>query len=180
MSEIFNQTQFIFNTTGQISSTTKPFQLFSDQNGTILNKNNIEYGVYNKILDFEFKKVLMIKKHSIGLGDIVDWLTKITKIKDLIIYLTKGNCGCEQRRILFNKWVRFNWFSVKFREIYAADSYIIKYQKHLLKEIIPIEMSENQKMNNIKNKILTHNPSYNLPDSSDPPIKRSCGCGAKS
>lgn len=180
MGEIFKQTQFIFNSTGQITSSAKPFQLFSDSNGTILNKHNIEYGIYNKIINLEFKKVLMIQKHAIGLGDIIEWITKITKIKNLIIYITKGNCGCEKRRTILNKWIKFYWFSVKFREIYASDSYVIKNQKNLLKEIIPIGISEKENINFIKNQMNKKQLNYGLPETSHPPIKRSCGCGVKS
>lgn len=180
MGELFKQTQFIFNSTGQMESTSKPFQLFSDENGTILNKNHIEYGMYNKIINFEFKKVLMLKKHSIGLGDIVDWITKVTKIKNVIMYITKGNCGCEKRRLLFNKWIKFYWFSIKFREIYASDFNFVKNQKIFLKDIIPIKAGESSFVNNIPNRPIPRLVNYQLTQPPEPPIKKSCGCGAKS
>lgn len=176
MGSIFKQTQFIFNSTGEMTSSSKPFQLFSDENGTILNKNYVEYGVYNKIINLEFKKVFILKKHIIGFGDIVDWITTITKIKDLIIFITKGNCGCEKRRLLFNKWLKFYWFSFKFRTIYADDKNIIPQQKILLKDLMPISILESkQKLPNKKSEIkpITISPTQ-------PPLKKSCGCRSKS
>lgn len=175
MATLYNHTHFTFNTTGEMGSHMKPFQLFLDENGNIINRNSVEYGIYNKIIIIDFKKVLMLKKHFIGLGDIIDWITTITKIKNLIIYLTKGNCGCEQRRIKFNKLFKFYWFSIKFREIYSDDLYVIPRQKTFLKNLA------------IKEKIIVPNNSQqqlpiqpiNINQTNKKPIKRSCGCASK-
>lgn len=177
MGEMFKQTQFVFNSTGEMVSNYKPFQLFSDSKGTILNKNHIEYGVYNKIIDIEFKKLLMIKKHIIGFGDVIDWITKKTKIKNLIMFVTNGNCGCEERKIFFNKWIKFYWFSIHFRKIYSEDKYVVKDQKILLKNLLPIQIGEPIKKKPHKT-IKIQSPKI------EPIItkteKKSCGCNAKS
>lgn len=179
MGNLFNYTNFIFNSTGQMENFAgKPFQLFLEENGTIVNKSNIEYGIYNKIINFQFKKVLMIQKHFLGLGDIIDWITKITKLKDLIIYLTKGNCGCEERRIKFNKWFKFYWFSLKFREIYADDLRIIPMQKELLKQI-KSKPKENKSLPASIRSNQTNNITPNQKPIKEIKPHRSCGCGAK-
>jgi hypothetical protein len=171
MGSLYNNTHFTFNTTGMIGSVGKPLQLFIDDEGKIINRNKIEYGVYNKIFNFEFKKVLIIKKHSIGFGDIIDKITTITKIKDLIIYLTKGNCGCEARRIKFNKWFKIYWFTIKFRQIYSDDYNIIPKQKTLVKNIIPVEYSRTEQEH--RKVIQTQKPVTQAQ------VKKSCNCGAK-
>jgi len=171
MPSLYNHTHFTFNTPGMLGSVGKPLQLFLDENGNIINRNKVEYGVYNKIIDLEFKKVLLIKKHYIGLGDVIDLVTKITKIKDLIIYLTKGNCGCEARRIKFNKWFKFYWFSFKFRQIYSDDYNIIPRQKALVNNVIPVEVPRHEQEHRVvtpTQKPVTENQ-----------VKRSCNCGAK-
>lgn len=174
MGNLFKHSNFSFNSTGQMEGgSIKPFQLFLDEKGTISNRTNIEYGIYNKIVNIEYKKVFMIQKHFIGIGDIVDWITKITKIKDLIVYITKGNCGCEQRRIKLNKWFKIYWLSIKFRQIYADDYRIIPQQKKLLKEIINKPLKEVKEID----------PKY-MVKSSQKPIneiqqKKSCGCGSR-
>lgn len=171
MPSLYNNTHFTFNTTGMLGSVGKPLQLFLDEKGNIINRNKIEYGVYNKIISLEFKKVLMIRKHQIGFGDIIDWITTITKIKNLIIYLTKGNCGCEQRRIKFNRWFKFYWFSIKFRNIYSDDYNIIPIQKTLVKNIIPVAKPRHEQEH--KKVAPTQAPV------SENQIKRSCNCRAK-
>lgn len=181
MGKIFNHTHFTFNTTGSLHSFGKPFQLFLDKNGKIVNKNDIEYGVYNKIIDINFKKVFLIKKHYIGLGDVVDWFTTITKIKNLIIFITKGNCGCEQRRIKFNKWFKFYWFSFKFRKIYADDLRIIPEYSKFIKNVKPLpEQKEIQDQDKLTNTTINQKQAYpkQVPLSPEK-IKKSCGCGAK-
>ena len=40
---------------------------------------------------------------SKGLGDTVEKITKITGIKDLVENLTKGDCGCDERKEKLNK-----------------------------------------------------------------------------
>jgi len=171
MPSLYNHTHFTFNTTGMMGSAGKPLQLFLDENGNIINRNKVEYGSYNKIIDFEFKKVLLLKKHYVGLGDVIDWITKITKIKNLIIYLTRGNCGCEARRIKFNKWFKFYWFTIKFRQIYSDDYNIIPKQVALIKNMIPVESEIHEQEH--KKAPVAQNP---LTTSQ---IKRSCNCGTK-
>ena len=59
----------------------------------------------NQINNTIYKKTIIILIKTIGLGDIVDFITKYTGIKYLIIKATKGNCGCEARRKKFNQYV---------------------------------------------------------------------------
>jgi hypothetical protein len=68
--------------------------------------------IYSKKIHIKFLKSLVVFKKEIGVGDIVDFITTYTGIKWLIIKLTKGNCGCEKRRILFNKWLTIPIFGV--------------------------------------------------------------------
>ena len=96
---------FTFNTTGSVNESDN-FKVYLDKNGNPIT-NELEYGVYNKIIEINFNKLLMIKLQYIGFGDIIDFITKITGIKKLIIKLTNGNCGCEQRRIKFNSYLKF-------------------------------------------------------------------------
>jgi hypothetical protein len=189
MSDLLNHSHFTFNTSGEMESNFKPFQLFIDNNGNIVDRSFIEYGVYNKIINFQFKKLLMIKKNKIGLGDVIDWITTVTKIKNFIIYITKGNCGCEERRIKFNKWFKFYWFSLKFRDIYANDYYIVPKQKIMLKKAV--FSNRKKKDNSAAMEML----NFATPSIITPPIKsideitkakqnylkvkKPCGCGAK-
>jgi hypothetical protein len=156
-----------------VGSAGKPMQLFLDNDGKIINRNKIEYGVYNKIIDLEFKKVLFIKKHYIGLGDIIDWITRLTRIKDLIIYLTKGNCGCEARRVKFNKWFKFYWFSIKFREIYADDYNIIPKHKKLIQNIVPVQEPPKERQQEHRKVTVIEKPV------TEAQVKKSCNCGAR-
>jgi hypothetical protein len=71
-------------------------------------KEENEY-IYYKVINFKFQKVFKIKLNfvSLHIGDIIDYITKKTGIKKLVIKLTNGNCGCEARRVKFNKWFNF-------------------------------------------------------------------------
>jgi hypothetical protein len=189
MSDLLNHSHFTFNTSGEMESNFKPFQLFIDNNGNIVDRSFIEYGVYNKIINFQFKKLLMIKKNKIGLGDVIDWITTITKIKDFIIYITKGNCGCEERRIKFNKWFNFYWFSFKFRDIYANDYYIVPKQKIMLKKAVfsnrkKKDSSAAMEMLNFATPSIITPPIKSIDEITKAKqnylkVKKPCGCGAK-
>lgn len=123
---------FAFNTTGSVN-TRDAFSAFIDKDGNIVDQSSLEYGVYNKAISISYNRLFYIKKSKIGFGDAIDYITHITKIKDLIIYLTKGNCGCEERRKLFNKWFSFPWYTIKSRELYIQDKDVIKHIKNAKK-----------------------------------------------
>lgn len=170
---------FTFNSTGSVN-TSANFKAFLDEHGNIIDKSHLEYGVYNKAIEIKFNKLFYLKKHQIGVGDIIDFITEKTKIKDLIIYLTKGNCGCEKRRVLFNKFLKITWFSLKWRNLYAQDFEVLNYISSSKKEkrsIPKIQLLEN----NIKN-----NPVERISTEVKPTMKpietsqiKGCGCRKK-
>lgn len=49
-----------------------------------------------------FKKVIQYR--YLGLGDIIDFFTRYSGLKMLIMWITDGKCGCEERRKKFNKF----------------------------------------------------------------------------
>ena len=69
----------------------------------LTNKNQIDQ--VNKKRKEEYKKSFSLKFgiRQVGAGDVIDYLTRKTGIKWLILKLIK-NCGCEKRRQYFNKW----------------------------------------------------------------------------
>jgi len=106
-------------------------QIPLDDYGNILSKNyNLEKGFYNKPIQINISKLFYIKKINIGLGDIIDFFTRKLYIKDLIVYLTDGNCGCEARRIKFNKWFKIPFIKFGFRTLYAKDLMEIQSKKN--------------------------------------------------
>ena len=70
---------------------------------------------------FEIEKMFGIVKKYIGLGDIVEFITKYTGIKYLIVKITKGNCGCEKRRKKFNEWLKIPYFSFYYQDTNTVD-----------------------------------------------------------
>lgn len=59
-----------------------------------------------------YKKTIIILIKMIGLGDVVDFITKYTGIKYLIIKITKGKCGCEARRKKFNEYMSIPYITI--------------------------------------------------------------------
>ena len=110
-----------------------------------------------KNISFSFYKLIIIKKDKLGIGDVIDFITKVSGIKWLIVKITKGNCGCEQRRKFLNKWLTIPYF-------------YIKIENTLLEEPTVITPDINLKKN-YKNRV-TINPPASLP-------KKGCGCGRK-
>jgi len=125
---IKNNSTFTFNTTGSLDSA--GYRFFMDNDNKIILPKNPEYGFYNKIINIKFSKLFYIKKINIGLGDIIDFFTRKLYIKDLIVYLTDGNCGCEARRIKFNKWFKIPFIKFGFRTLYAKDLMEIQSKKN--------------------------------------------------
>lgn len=96
--------------------------IYMDDGGKLIDNNyTLEYGFYNRPIKINISKLFYVKKNYIGLGDIIDFFTKKLYIKDLIVYLTNGNCGCEARRIKFNKWVKIPYIKFAVRDLYAKD-----------------------------------------------------------
>jgi len=170
-----NTLYYTFKTTGS-NDPHDTFKLFLDNNGNIINNNDIEYGVYNKIISIDIKKLLFVKVKKIGLGDIIDFFTTITGVKKLIIYLTKGNCGCEARRIKFNS-IQIPYLLVfKLRELYEMDPIVLKNNKNLFTKKLT-------KRTKLKDEIHTNNVISKKENLGKPlttqEIKKSCGCNKK-
>ena len=176
---------FGFNTS-TLGNHTNSFKVYLDDAGNIIDKGKLEYGVYNKIIKIEFHKLLLIQKHKLKLGDVIDYFTKKLYIKNLIMYITNGNCGCEQRRIKFNKFY-IPWYSLKFRELYFQDQEVINYVKNVKKakgQINPFAGND-KKLNMPSFKGVPKEIRTNIVESKkqtpvDPTqIKKSCGCSKK-
>lgn len=178
MSNLFDA-YFSFNSTGSVSSKDS-FSAFLDDDGNIINYEEREYGVYNKTISINYHRLFYIKKYSIGLGDVIDYITEKTKIKDLIIYLTKGNCGCEERRILFNKWIKIPWYWFKFRELYVEDYDVISTIKYAKKNNVKLSKF---KKNILHRKEPTMNNKENTQRDTVKPkpveVEKIKGCGCK-
>jgi hypothetical protein len=82
---------------------------------------------------FNFKRVIKLYKHSIGSGDIIDYFTSITGIKKFIIYITKGNCGCEARRKKFNKILTIPYYTITFTKFSYMDEILNGYKEEAVK-----------------------------------------------
>lgn len=176
---------FTFNTTGSTSSKDN-FKVYLDQKGNII-KNNLEYGIYNKIIEINFNKLFMVKLNYIGLGDVIDFITTITGIKKLIIYLTNGNCGCEKRRVKFNKWFQFYYLTFGFRKLYIDDSDMLKHSNF----INPTKIKDQEveilyEMENFDKVQTAQPPTISnpvAPKESKPltaaQVKKSCNCSKK-
>jgi hypothetical protein len=109
-----------FNTAVDADGVGNP--IYMDDGGKLIDNNyTLEYGFYNKPIKINISKLFYIQKKYIGLGDIIDFFTKKLYIKDLIVYLTNGNCGCEARRVKFNKWFKIPYIKFVVRELYAKD-----------------------------------------------------------
>jgi hypothetical protein len=163
---------YTFKTTGSTNSLDR-FQLFLDANGNIVTGNNVEYGVYNKIISLRIEKLLYIKIKKIGFGDIIDFFTKKTGLKSLIVFLTDGNCGCEERRVKFNKFKIPYWVSIKTRPLYDTDHYVLKRNKNLLFKQLKEKITTPVLANNA---VEQQTKQVGKPVTKEE-IKRSCGCG---
>jgi hypothetical protein len=130
------------------------------QNDIEEQKNYLYYKVIN--LNFKFEKVFKIKLNfvSLHIGDIIDYITKKTGIKKLVIKLTNGNCGCEARRVKFNKWFKIPVLLIKFDKLSYKNKIDIEKQEETEQDIIDKENAkrredeiiENVKLNMINKK----------------------------
>jgi hypothetical protein len=111
-------------------------------------ENDLEYGFLNKKIQIKISKLFYIQKIYIGLGDMIDFFTKKLYIKNLIVYLTNGNCGCEERRIKFNKWVKIPFIKFGLRELYAADLVRLEHMEDIKEK--NKKPTEDKQINEIK------------------------------
>jgi hypothetical protein len=119
--------------------------------------------VYKKNITIKIFKSIVVIKKEIGLGDIIDFFTKYTGLKWLIIKITKGNCGCEKRRLLFNKWLTIPFLYVTIREqFFDQISYVTD----------PVEFYKLKNKNIDVKYPVSKNKNENNP-------KPSCGCGRR-
>lgn len=105
---------FTFNTFGSMDEGSGSSNTFKELHEST-QKEKIQEVYYYKKISFNFNKLFIVNKKFIGLGDIIDFFTKKLYIKQFLIYITNGNCGCETRRILFNKWVQIPYFIFKIK-----------------------------------------------------------------
>ena len=117
--------------------------------------------IFKKRLSYEFKieKMFGIVKKYIGFGDIIEFITKHTGIKYLIVKITKGNCGCEKRRKRFNAFLQIPYFSFYYKDTTILDvDNSIKHVKMFTSNTPPMD-------EDMKKEILSK--------------RKPCGCGAK-
>jgi hypothetical protein len=177
---------FTFNSSIS-GNNTNNFKVFLDNNGNIIDKNKLEYGVYNKVIKIQISKLLLIQKNKLKFGDVIDFFTKKLYIKNLIMYLTNGNCGCEERRIKFNKFY-IPWYSLKFRELYFQDEELLNYIKNVKKSKGKIKVLDEYENNKLKHSIIKNNLNQTRKTDVDnkkhvpidvSKIKKSCNCSRK-
>jgi hypothetical protein len=92
-------------------------------------KNEEKNYIFYKKINFEFKKSFKVKLTTVSLhlGDVIDFITRHTGIKKLIMWATNGNCGCEARRVKFNEWFKIPLIFFKLDSFNYAD-YIVQQQ----------------------------------------------------
>ena len=89
----------------------------SDGNGgtyDIASDFHLKSNIINNII---YKKTIIFLIKTIGLGDIIDFITHYTGIKYIIIKITKGKCGCEARRKKFNQYVSIPYLTIELQPI---------------------------------------------------------------
>lgn len=163
-------------------------------------KSNKKHLVYYKPFAFKFEwnrtLKIEIKTYSLHIGDIIDFITRKTGIKALIVKLTNGNCGCEARRKKFNKWFVIPdikiWFDVHdYEDEVTLRSKLYRKQRAIQQKIESQraeEMYDNVKRNIIEQATLKERDEnskfgriYPQPSqtASDKPASNGCGCGSK-
>jgi hypothetical protein len=114
-------TNFTFNSSGSFSGQ-QNYKIFYEQDGTLRGLSKKPYGDYNFLIDVNIQKLFYIVVLHVGFGDIIDFFTKKLYIKNLVMYITKGNCGCEARRKKFNKFLQIPyWIQIKSRPSHVDD-----------------------------------------------------------
>lgn len=140
-----NDTTFVIGTM-QSNSPNGPvshplnYNIENNNNNVFIEKNKYEESInytkqflFYKVFDLQFQKALTFKFEIVSLhvGDIIDFITKTTGIKKLIVWLTKGNCGCEARRIKFNEWFKIKLPILKFQPLMYSDIVNLKRHKNI-------------------------------------------------
>lgn len=134
-----HSTNFTFNSSGSFDFN-ENFKIYYDSHGNIRGDSQRLFGNYNFPINISIKKLLMINVSKIGLGDIIDFFTKKLYIKNFIMFLTKGNCGCEERRIFFNKWIKIPYkISFSSRKLFEDDSDLLYEFKKMKKNKVKIK-----------------------------------------
>lgn len=201
---MFDNTTFVSNhsiTSNGISSfsvanSIKSNAIFIDHDRREQDKKNKNQLTYYKPISWSlsFNRTLKIKHDwiSLHIGDIIDFITKYTGIKSLIIKLTKGKCGCEARRKKFN-----NWFKIPFIKIWF-DSHDYDDQMTLMEDLREKQELQEQKIElnrqerkkaimiqqgldqyNGENDLSTREISVRDISSSTSEKKSGCGCQSK-
>jgi len=133
-----NMTQptYTFNSSGGFDGKNN-FKVFLDSQGNLKDTRNRPFGMYNIPIDIQ--TLIYFNIFYIGLGDIIDFFTKKLYIKNLIMFITKGKCGCEERRKLFNKFLKIPYFiKIQKRRLYFEDHEIIEQLKTARKNKISL------------------------------------------
>jgi hypothetical protein len=135
---------------------------------------------YKKLINinFTFKKALVINKKYLGSGDVIDFITHITGIKKLIIWITKGKCGCEARRKKFNSVLTFVYFtmslkSFSYQDEFALSMKIASKQKQNIDESQHVPQIQEQHIQAYMEKTKIVN---NIPPRTS---SKGCGCSSR-
>lgn len=130
------QQTYTFNSSGGFNGK-ENFKVFFDSQGNLKDTRNRLFGNYNIPIDIQ--KLIYFNVLYIGLGDIIDFFTKKLYIKNLIMFLTNGNCGCEERRKKFNKFLKIPYFvKIKQRRLFFEDYEVINQLSYARKNKISI------------------------------------------
>lgn len=118
------QPVYTFNSSGSFDGK-QNFKVFLDSNGNLKDTRNRSFGMYNIPIDIQ--TLISFNILYIGLGDIIDFFTKKLYIKNLIMFITNGKCGCEERRKRFNKLLQIPYFIIiQKRLLYFDDHEVIE------------------------------------------------------
>ena len=140
-------------------------------------KNNITSN-YSKYINFTFtfKRVLKIYKHTVGSGDVIDYFTSITGIKKFIIFVTKGNCGCEARRKKFNKFLTIPYYTMTFTKFSYIDEIMNGYKDESIKIKSKTSYVDQISAEHMEGHVALFKPK---PTFAAQPKKSGCGCANK-
>jgi hypothetical protein len=156
--------RFTFNTASTGNGGEGTYTIINEDFNKIKSSQNLKSlnFVYKKSINISFHKTFGIIKQYIGLGDVIEFITKYTGIKYIIVKITKGNCGCEKRRIKFNSLIAIPYFLLYIKNTNINDYYNKK-----------IFTSKNLKSSEMKP--LSDEQLSKLGQT----INTGCGCGAK-
>ena len=141
-------------------------------------KNNSTTPSYTKYFTFTFtfKRAIKLYKHTIGSGDIIDYFTSITGIKKFIIYITKGNCGCEARRKKFNNMLTIPYYTMTLTKFSYVDEIVNGYKEEAIKVKSKSTYVDQISAEHMEGHIALFKPK---PTFATQPKKAGCGCANK-